>query len=149
MVLALTWETLDHLSVLVAAVAALIALGFAWATVEETRKLRRDDRLSRLAALVAKYSMETQQHLPIGASPYPVTRAQFAGAIATFGDDPLPACRALLALDPSSRGDVVTSAATDASKELAHLAARRLRPEAAITLAPRHGARPGRLDRGA
>ena len=37
------------------------------------------------------------------------------------------------------------------SEELLHpvAAARRLRPEAALTLAPRHGARPGRLDRGA
>jgi len=82
--------------------AALAALAFAWATVRETRALRREDRLARLPELAAELG-DIGLRVAQGAAfekltALPVARQRLRAALASSGES-LPACEALLTVD--------------------------------------------------
>lgn len=82
---------------LVSAVAAAVAVYYARETVKETQRLRREDRLARLAELVAELGELLQNTGP--STPFwTIPRKRFAALLAAV-DDPLPTCYKL-ATDP-------------------------------------------------
>lgn len=86
----------------ISAAAALLALAFAWATVRETRALRREDRLARLPELAAELG-DVGLRVAQGAAfekltALPVARQRLRAALASSGES-LPACEALLTVD--------------------------------------------------
>lgn len=95
------------IATVVSAVAALLAVRFAADAVHETRELRREDRLARLADLVAelgRLALNVGQRDPR----YAIERARVSAMLAPL-DDPLPSCRLLATGDefviPAQLGD--------------------------------------------
>ena len=84
----------------VSALAALIALAFAWQTVRETKALRREDRLARLPELVASLGDVGWQVAAGREHPgsLEVARLHVSAAIAATGEN-LPACERLIDAD--------------------------------------------------
>jgi hypothetical protein len=91
----------------VSALAAAGAVFFAWQTVQETRALRREDRLARLPERIAELG---RMGLSIGSYDphYTIERERLATMLAPLAD-PLPNCHLLAAgeefADPAMLGD--------------------------------------------
>lgn len=90
---------------IVSAFAAAGALWFAWQTVQETRELRREDRIARLPELVADLG-ETALRIANGSlaernTRYPVARLRLEAALAASGEA-FPCCEAIVRADLSS-----------------------------------------------
>jgi hypothetical protein len=119
---AMSWhDWVQLIAAVVAALAAAVAINFAWLTVREARELRREDRRARLGELVGDYSasllMSMNGRLESRVK-VPVTRARLAAAVAS-AEEPLPACEALPGLDDSSSPAVVREQTELAVDELA------------------------------
>jgi hypothetical protein len=93
-------EALTMAAAVVSALAALGALGFAWATVREARALRREERLARVPELisdVAAMSMRVAVHKS-NPSELDIAQARLRAAITATGE-PLPSSMVLTEID--------------------------------------------------
>jgi hypothetical protein len=98
--------------------AAFGAVVYARLTVGESRALRGEDRLERLSQLVVDYGDRIQTQMAGPPDRATVIRARLRVAI-VGASVALPACEALLELDPSSDPTVVLARTTAALDELA------------------------------
>jgi len=100
-------DALIAVSGVVSALAAAGALWFAWQTAQETRGLRREDRLARLPELVSDLgaiimriaSGSATERVPA----YPVAKLRLEAAITSSGEE-LPACRRFLQAEELTAG---------------------------------------------
>jgi hypothetical protein len=94
-------EALTVIAALVSALAAAGALWFAFETVEETRGLRREDRLARVAELIGELGamwLRIESGADTFRNVYPVAQQRFRAAITTSGEQ-LPRCVELVEVE--------------------------------------------------
>jgi hypothetical protein len=99
-------EALTLIAAVVSALAAVRALVLASETVEETRGLRREERIVRLAEIVGAFGAMAMQIKQVEAglrNVYPVARMRLEAALAASGET-LPSVTALVEMEcPSLR----------------------------------------------
>jgi hypothetical protein len=120
---AVSWQDAVQLTAtLVSAGTAVVAVVFAYLTIREARRLRREERRSRLGELVGDFSATLLRVINGAAherqTTLPVARARLAAAIAAAGE-PLPACQRLVRLDREATPEEVQLQMAMATDELA------------------------------